>query len=283
MSSIGNLLKYGSEELLKVSETPAIDTGLIMEYILKKDKLFLIMNKGMEIEKSLCDEFEKLIQLRKSGTPVQYILKSQEFMGLEFYVDENVLIPRQDTEILVEEVLSLLMDFEDSAVLDIGSGSGAISVSLAKLYDKINVVAIDISKEALDVAIFNSKKNEVFDKIKFINSDLFSNITDEYLEKFDIIVSNPPYIPREDIKGLQAEVQKEPVIALDGGEDGLDFYRRIIEEGYKYISCRGYLAFEVGHDQSFQIRELMIKGGYTDIKIIKDLKGINRVLVGRKI
>ena len=283
VNSISYLLKYGEEELKEVSETPSLDAQILLENILKKDKLFFIMNKGMEIEEKKCNEFKEMISLRKSGIPVQYIVKEQEFMGLDFYVDSNVLIPRQDTEILVEEVLNLLKEFKNPYVLDIGSGSGAISVSLAKLHKSVEITSVDISREALEVATLNSKKNEVFDRIKFICSNLFSNIGDGYLKKFDIIVSNPPYIPREDIKDLQIEVQKEPIIALDGGIDGLDFYKKIVKEGFKYISCGGYLALEIGYGQSFEIKNIMAENGYVDIRTVKDLRGINRVLVGKKI
>jgi release factor glutamine methyltransferase len=283
VNSISYLLKYGEEELKGISDTPTLDAQIILENILKKDKLFFIMNKGMGIDEKECNEFKRMISVRKSGVPVQYIVKEQEFMGFDFYVDRNVLIPRQDTEILVEEVLNLLKEFENPYVLDIGSGSGAISVSLAKLHESVEIIAVDISSEALEVATLNSRKNEVSNRIKIICSNLFSNIGDECLEKFDIIVSNPPYIPREDIKELQIEVQKEPVIALDGGIDGLDFYKKIIKEGFKYISCGGYLAFEIGYGQSFEIKKLMAENGYVDIRMVKDLRGINRVLIGRKI
>ena len=162
----------------------------------------------------------------------------QEFMKMNFYVDENVLIPRSDTEILVEEVINISKKINAKKILDLCTGSGAIAISLAKYIENSEITAVDISKKALEIARTNAKNNDVENQITFVESDLFKNLKED---KYDVIVSNPPYIKREVIKKLNKDVQKEPIIALDGGYDGLDFYRKIINESEKYLKFNGYL------------------------------------------
>ncbi len=198
-------------------------------------------------------------------------------MKLDFYVDENVLIPRQDTEILVEEVINNCNKNVKSSykILDLCSGSGIVGVSLAKYIKNADVVCADISKSALEIAKQNARKNKV-NNIKFVCSNMFSNIKD----KFDIIVSNPPYIKRNVIKTLQKEVQKEPNIALDGGIDGLDFYKIIACEAYKYLYGNGGLFLEIGYDQKEEVMSLLKRSGeYRNIYSKKDLYGNDRIVV----
>jgi len=205
-------------------------------------------------------------------------------MGMDFFVDENVLIPRPDTEPLVESVIEIAkgIDVERLLIMDIGTGSGAITISLAALIDNADLVSVDISKGAIEVAKRNAEHNNVSDKIKFVNSDLFEGLPVEaWGNKFDIIVSNPPYIPSEVIEGLQVEVsQFEPRLALDGGEDGYNYYRRISHEALKYLKKGGFLAFEVGHDQAVEIKKMLLAFGYGNIRFVKDLPGIDRVVIG---
>ncbi len=222
------------------------------------------------------ENIDKLIKY----IPLQYITNHQEFMKLDFYVDENVLIPRSDTEILVEEVINQCSKNEEKQykILDLCTGSGIVGISLAKYIKNCEVVCADISKKALEIANKNAKNNNV-NNIKFIYSNMFSNIKD----KFDIIVSNPPYIKREVIEELEKEVQNEPHIALDGGIDGLDFYKIIINQAYDYLNDTGGLFLEIGYDQREEVTNLLKKSGkFGNIYSKKDLYGNDRIVVARR-
>jgi release factor glutamine methyltransferase len=224
-----------------------------------------------------------MIQDRLKGRPIAYIVNNREFMGLDFYVEEGVLIPRPDTEPLVEEVIELVKGKENLKIVDIGTGSGAITVSLAKYIKDCQVYSLDISDKALSIGLKNAISNNVEDKINFIKSNIFSGIEDKGLE-LDVIVSNPPYIRRADIETLHTQVKDyEPYIALEGGEDGLNFYRDITRESVKYLKDKGILAFEVGHDQAEDVSEILKHNGYTNIYTKKDLQGIDRVVIGFKL
>ena len=211
---------------------PQLKARLIMQYILNKPRQYLLVydDKTLTLRQEV--DYFKSIKKLINGIPIQHITHIQEFMKMEFYVDSNVLIPRPDTEILVEEVIKIAKKIKAKKILDLCTGSGAIAVSLAKYMQESDITATDISKNALNIAKLNAKSNNVENKITFIESDLFDKIRKE---KYDIIVSNPPYIKKEIINKLQKEVQNEPKIALDGGYDGLDFYRKIINTSYKYL------------------------------------------------
>ena len=207
------------------------------------------------------------------------LLGTQEFMKMNFLVNDKVLIPRPDTEVLVEEVIKLSKKFAKPKILDLCTGSGAIAVSLAKYVNSAEIYASDISKEALDVAKINAKKNEVENKITFIESDLFMQIPKN---KFDIIVSNPPYIRKDVIEDLDEEVKKEPIIALDGGTDGLDFYRKIAKDAYDYLKYNSYLCFEIGYDQKIDVIEILEnEKKYTNIYSKKDLYENDRIIIAK--
>lgn len=213
---------------------------------------------------------------RINRMPMQYILGVCEFMGLDFNVNKHTLIPRGDTEILVERAIKIINDNNYKSVLDIGTGSGAIAVSIAK-YTNAKVTAVDISEEALKMALYNAKSNNV--DVEFILSNLFDNVK----SKFDLIVSNPPYIEKDVIKTLEPDVKDyEPVLALDGGADGLDFYRKIINNCSNYLEENGSIIFEIGYNQCKAVSALLDLFSFQSINVEKDLAGLDRVLIGYK-
>lgn len=270
---IKEILEYGKNNLIE-KEEPLRLSKMLLKHLLNVNHSYLLINNEEEVELLVQEKFFEGIELLKSGTPLQYITNNQEFMKLDFYVDSNVLIPQPDTEILVEEVINSCKERKVS-VLDLCTGSGAIGVSIAKYTDSI-VTMSDISKNALEIAKRNAVSNSVVDKCNFVLSDMFKNIEG----KFDVIVSNPPYIKTKVINTLEAEVQNEPNIALDGGEDGLDFYRVIAKNAYKYLNKDGILALEIGYDQKEElIRLLEETEKYTDIYSKKDLGGNDRIIV----
>ncbi|WP_296646257.1 peptide chain release factor N(5)-glutamine methyltransferase [Romboutsia sp. 13368] len=278
------IIKY-SQELEKISDTPRLDVELFLQKALGDvDRIYIHLNLNKELTKEQYNEFLGYINDRINGRPVAYIVGNREFMGLDFFVKEGVLIPRPDTETLVEEIIELCKNKnEEINIVDIGTGSGAITVSLAKYIENSKVISLDISDIPLEVGKINAVSNGVDDKIEFIKSDVFSGIKDR-VDKFDIIVSNPPYIPRKDIETLHTQVKDyEPYNALEGGEDGLDFYRQITEESVEYLNQGGILAYEVGHDQAEDVSKIMKYHGYDKIYTKKDIQGIDRVVIGFKL
>lgn len=274
------IIKY-SNELNDISDTPRLDVELLLKKALGNvDRLYIHLNLTRELTKNEEEVFLNLIEDRLKGRPIAYILENREFMGMKFYVKEGVLIPRPDTEGLVEEVIELCKNKGKVKILDIGTGSGAITVSLAKYIIESEIMSFDISDIALEVGYKNAVLNGVDNKINFLKSDLFSVVKNKEI-KFDIIVSNPPYIRKSDIKGLHTQVKNyEPYNALEGGDDGLDFYRKITEESKTYLKVNGILAYEVGHDQAEDVIKIMQENGYTSIYTKKDLQGIDRVVIG---
>lgn len=277
---IKETIRKGVLELkLHEIESPNLKARLLMQYILKKPRQYIIVRDNEKVSKVDEARYFKYIEKLKSNIPIQHITHIQEFMKLNFYVDEHVLIPRQDTEILVEEVINLAKGKEQIEILDVCTGSGAIAVSLAKYISKSNVVGVDISKKALAIANKNAVANEVEGNMRFICSDLFENVSKH---KYDILVSNPPYISRAEIKKLNKDVLKEPIIALDGGNTGLDFYEKIIKTAYEYIKYGGYLCLEIGYDQKNDVIDLLKNQTiYTNVYCKKDLCGNDRVIVAK--
>lgn len=257
--------------------TPKMKTRLLLQYVLKKPRQYLIVYDNKELTKKEEQEYLKYIQMVKNGKPIEHITHQKEFMKLNFYVDKNVLIPRQDTEILVEEIIKIAKHIKAKKILDLCTGSGAIAISLAKYIDNIQITALDISSKAIDIATKNARINNVEDRITFVESNLFDSLAEE---KYDIIVSNPPYIKRKVIEKLDKEVRKEPIIALDGGEDGLDFYRKIIDNGYKYLKYGGYIGLEIGYDQKEDVTKIIKeKQHYKNTFCKKDLYDNDRVII----
>lgn len=250
----------------------------LLSYVLKKDKVYLTINSDTALTDIEYTEFTKYIEQIMDGKPLQYITQKQEFMGIDFFVNEDVLIPQPDTEILVETVLDICKkyDKQNLRMLDLCTGSGAIAISLSKILNT-QVFASDVSTKALEVAEKNNVLNN--SKVEFIESNLFEQINGE---KFDVIVSNPPYIKNEEIKLLSKQVQNEPYIALTGGEDGLDFYRKIIDEAYKYINKNGYLCLEIGYDQKEDLIKLIKQNeNYEYENCIKDLSNNDRCIIAK--
>lgn len=258
-------------------QEPIIKARILLAYVLNVSKEYLIIHSEDEIDIKFIKKYYKTVNKIINGVPLQYITNEQEFMKMKFYVDENVLIPRPDTEILAEEVINNCNKKVEKRyeILDLCSGSGAIGISLAKYIKNSNVVCADISENALEISKKNAELNQI-ENIKFIKSDMFNNISN----KFDIIVSNPPYIKKEIIPTLDKEVQKEPYIALNGGEDGLDFYKIIIEKACDYLKKEGGLFLEIGYDQKNEVIKLCEKRKkYKQIYSKKDLYGNDRIVV----
>lgn len=273
------LYDYGCDRLIGAgieNNDARLDARLLLEYICHTDRNTLLVHgdsQRNDIEEQL---YKVVIDKRASRIPLQHITGEQEFMGLTFKVNEHTLIPRQDTEILVEECLSRICD--GARVLDMCTGSGCILLSLMKYSNECQGVGADISAEALKVARENAR-NLGIKNVNFIESDLFDKIQGKY----DMIVSNPPYIASNVIETLMPEVRDhEPMSALDGMEDGLFFYRRIVESAKDYMSNNAWLLFEIGYDQGESVSELMKKAGFNEVRIVKDYAGLDRVVLGRK-
>lgn len=272
------LLNYGKMYLNENSISDSIlISKMLIEYVfnIEKEKLILFYDKEIDDTNNI-ETYKALLKKIVQGLPIQYITNKQEFMKLNFYVDENVLIPQPDTEILVEELIDEYKT-KKCKILDLCTGSGAIAISLAKYIKNAQIVATDISDKAIQIAKLNAERNLVHKKIKFIESNMFENIDDE---DFDIIVSNPPYIKTDEIKDLDIQVKNEPYIALDGGQDGLKFYKIIIENAYRYVNNNGKLFLEIGFDQKEDIINLLKKNVHYDKTYSKkDLGGNDRIIV----
>lgn len=266
--------EFGQKELhMAEIEDAGVDAWYLLEYATGISRAMYFMKMMDKLTAEQEENYRKYIETRKSHIPLQHITGVQEFMGLEFCVNEHVLIPRQDTEVLVETVLKEVKP--GANVLDMCVGSGCIIISIVKLGKDIAGTGVDISEEALKVAAKNSDKLEV--DIKLIHSDLFENVEGLY----DVIVSNPPYIRTEVIEELKEEVKfHDPFLALDGKEDGLYFYRKIVDESRKFLKQGGKLYFEIGHDQGRDVTILMEQAGFTDVTVKKDLAGLDRVVFG---
>ncbi len=264
-------------------EAPVREAGVLLAFVMKKDISCVYAHLEDELTNELKDAYMEVVAKRSGRVPFQHISNNQEFMSLDFYVDENCLIPRPDTEILVETALQIIKGYNSERkgpirILDIGTGSGAIAVSLT-YYDKNVVVdAIDISKKALEIAKMNAQKHLVHDRIRLINADFFSF---KPTKPYHMVVSNPPYIPNEEINHLMPEVRVyEPTLALDGGEDGLCFYRGIASSIRHLLVQGGTVLTEVGIGQDAQVKEIFENQGLS-VSIYKDYAGINRVLCGK--
>ena len=258
---------------LKGKENARLEIKMLIKDILNINDVELILKYNEEMNNDLYEKLISSFNRLKSGEPVQYIINQKEFMGMKFYVDKNVLIPRADTEVLVERVLE--NEKEGVNILDMCSGSGCIGISIKNYNEKHKVVCADYSKEAIKIGQRNAKANEV--DVKFVESDLFTNIE----EKFDAIVSNPPYIKYEEYVELDDIVLKnEPKLALYADDNGLYFYKKISKEAKQYLNEGGRLYFEIGYNQAEEVKNIMQNNSFYNIIVEKDLKGKDRVIYG---
>ena len=253
-----------------------VDSWLLAEFVFGITRAKYYADMQMTVDEKDAEKYNELVNQRAGHIPLQQLVGTQEFMGLTFKVNENVLIPRQDTELLVENVADCLGNGKRT-VLDMCTGSGCIAVSIDRLSKDSKVTAVDISEKALEVAQENNRFNNA--NVTFIQSDLFTNVTGRY----DIIVSNPPYIRTDEIPKLMEEVKShEPVMALDGMEDGLYFYKKICNEASDYLNDNGKIFFEIGYDQGDDVSEILRKNRFCNIEVLKDLSGNDRVVIARK-
>lgn len=274
------LYKIGKESLgaAEIGEA-ALDARLLLEFVCGTDRNTLLVHPDRDVSAEEIQQYEKLIGERTKHIPLQHLTGVQEFMGLEFGVNEHVLIPRQDTEILVEEVMR--EPFDGEQILDLCTGSGCILLSLLHYSNGCHGVGVDISSEALQVADGNAKRLGISnEQVEFLEGDLFAPL--EKGRKFDLLVSNPPYIQSSVIPTLMPEVREhEPMLALDGMEDGLFFYRKITEQASQWLRTGARIYFEIGYDQAADVEQLLKEAGFAEIRTVQDYAGLDRVVCAR--
>ena len=281
MRTLRALRNEGANRLAAYSETPALDAAILLGHACGMTRASLLANDNLPAAAAQITQYEILIEQRRSGMPMAYITGTCEFMSLPFAVDSRVLIPRADTETLVETILASHRQCTFSRGLEIGAGSGCISIALAH-YGGLQMTAVDISRNALAVARHNAAQNNVDRYVTFTHGDMFAPLTAPDIGAYDFIVSNPPYIPSADIETLSASVRDfEPRTALDGGIRGLDFYERLAQGGVKWLRPGGMIFWEIGHDQKIDTMRILRETGWTDIKCLQDLSGLDRVVYAR--
>lgn len=258
-------------------ESARLDAEVLLSHVLGQERIYLYVHFDEPMEQAELGKFREYVKKRAQHVPVAYIIGEKEFMGLPFKVTPDTLIPRPDTEILVENVLANLAEDETVQIVDIGTGSGAIILSLLANLPKARGKTVDIAVKAVEVAKENAVRLQVADRCEFLVGDLFAPLQDS---KFDVIVSNPPYIPQKDIATLEVDVRAyEPVSALTDGGDGLSYYRRLLAEGKRYLKENGFIALEIGIHQAQAVKRIALDNGWRNIKIIKDYAGIDRVVL----
>ena len=281
MEKINTVLFKSTDYLKKNNITSAaLDSELLLSSIINKSREEMIIDSEDKIDEINIKKFENLIERRKNREPVAYILNKKDFWTSTFYVNKDVLIPRPDTEILIQEVLSYFPEKKSISVLDIGTGSGCIILSLLKDRKKFKGIAIDKSKKALKVAEINAKIHQLENRVKFIKT----SVDNFFKGKYDLVVSNPPYIKHIDLKYLDKDVYKyEPTIALKGGNDGLTLIKTVVKKSSKLLKKGGKLIFEIGYDQKFKVKNLLKNEKFYVNKIVKDYGNKNRCIICTKI
>ncbi len=282
-----NVISLGVQPIEESNiDSPHIETVILLSHLLGKDKSYVYSHPSRELSDSVVKKFSSIIKKRAQHYPLAYIIGKKEFMSLDFIVNENVIIPRPETEILVEETLKLfpLQDASQHTIVDVGTGCGNIALSLAKYNKDIYVYATDISSKAINVAFENRKRLNMENTVSFINCNLWDYFNDKkWKGRIDALVSNPPYIRSSQLSDLASELGYEPKEALDGGYDGLYFYPLLIEGGKFLLRKGGYLIMEVGYDQAEAVKNLIqSKGNFEDIVIKKDYSGIDRIVIARR-
>lgn len=289
MKTLDGLLKEGIAVLEASGNVEArLDAWLLLEYVTKITRAYFYAHMNEEVTEETEKYYQELCEKRAQHIPLQHLTNQAFFMGYEFFVNEHVLIPRQDTEVLVEEAEKRLQTMENPKILDMCTGSGCILLSILADMEKVHGVGVDISEEALKVAGKNAENLQVSERVQFIESNLFSGVF--FSEKdgndtrsYDILISNPPYIPTKEIEELMEEVRfHDPRLALDGHEDGLYFYRIITEESIKYLKPGGWLLYEIGCSQGEDVSRLLRDAGFENIAVVKDLPGLDRVVLGQR-
>ena len=281
MNNIQEELKRGSKFLKEnFINTYKIDSELLLGKVLNKGREYLFLNYKENLSNELINNFESLLKRRKKKEPVAYILNCKEFWKNNFYVDQNVLIPRPDTEVLVEEIMKLYGKQKKLTILDVGTGSGCIIISILKERQKFRGTAIDISKKALNIAKYNAKIHHLSNRIKFYKS----SVDNFFKHKYDLIVSNPPYISRLKIKYLDKDIFGfEPIQALEGGIDGFNVFSKIVKKSSMLLKVGGKLVLEIGFDQKFEMLKLLKKHNFFVNKIVKDYGGRDRCIICTKL
>lgn len=289
MQTFHELLTQGTQLLMNAGiEEARLDAWLLLEYTADISRAWYYAHPEAEVNEEIVSEYLSLCQKRAEHIPLQHLTHQACFMGYDFYVDERVLVPRQDTEVLAEEALQQLRNIRNPRILDMCTGSGCLLLSLLMEIPDATGIGVDISEAALAVAERNRKNLELEKRAVLVQSDTFSG---DYFQKnsgnisleYDMLISNPPYIPTEDIGKLMEEVRfHDPVLALDGREDGLYFYRRITEQAGKYLKPGGWLMYEIGCEQGADVSAIMQGEGFAEVAVKKDLAGLDRVVIGKK-
>ena len=280
--TISSVLKWTIEYFQRLKlDSPRLDAEILLSYALGKSRIYLYSHFDEPLEKLELTSYHEFVDRRSKGEPVAYITGQKEFFTIPFLIENGVLIPRPETEELVAIVTNLLKDRESVEILDLCTGSGCIALSILKFLPNSKATAIDLSDKAIEISNKNSARLDLQDRIEILKGDLFEPIDPD--KKFDAIVSNPPYIPQKDLENLPIDVKKfEPTLALDGGIDGLDFYRKIANESKNFLAADGFIAVEIGIAQSEKVEEIFNKAGFNKIDVHKDLSGIDRVVIARR-
>ena len=279
--NIENTLSYGVKILTKFNiKTPKLDSEILLSKVISKDRKYIILNSCEEINKKSLDDFNNLIQRRKKGEPIAYITNNKEFWNDSFYVDKNVLIPRPDTELIIDQVLKIFPKDKRLQLLDIGVGSGCILLSLLKERSNFFGTGIDISKKSINISKYNAKILQLTNRVKFYNSD----VDNFKIGKYDLIVSNPPYIDLLNLKYLERDVINfEPKLALSGGFDGFSKIKKVVSKAADLIKKNGKLILEIGFSQTEKVRKILKENGFYTNKVIKDYGKKDRCIVSTKI
>ena len=281
MQNINNILNSGCKQLKKsFIKSPKLDSEILLSHVLNKNLKDMILDYNFRAKDNDVKKFRYLINRRMTREPIAYILRNKEFWKYNFYVNQNVLIPRPDTEIIIEEILKIFKKNQKKSILDIGTGSGCIIISLANELPKIYGTAIDISKKAINVAKFNAKMHQLKNRIKFYNS----SVDNFFKGKYDLIVSNPPYIDNLKIKYLEKDVVGfEPLVSLIGGQDGASVLNKVIKKSSSLIKIGGKLVLEIGYNQKYIVTDLLMKKKFHINKIVKDYSNNDRCIIATKL